>query len=288
MSKFFSSFVFVAGSLVPAAYASDSAEHATPHVLNWVSLLEQVFHGSAFAAFLQRSETAIFSALVTTLIAFFTFKIFRGLKLMPGRSQAVAELVVETFDNLVCSIMGPRGRVYTPFIGTLFIYILVTNLFGLVPLQNSSTGYLTTTAPLAISVFFYVQWVAITQNGPVGYIYHLAGSPKSLVEWLFVPLNLPLHILGEFIKPISLMFRLYGNIMAGHILVAVFLQLGIQALKPLHVPVGVPLHLPFLFLEIMVGAIQAFVFALLSTVYIAVMLPHDEEHAHAAPAHANH
>ena len=172
--------------------------------------------------------------------------------------------------------MGPRGRAYTPFVGSLFLYIVITNLYGLFPLQNSSTGYLTTTAPLAICVFVYVQATAIMQNGFLGYLYHLAGSPKSVAEWIFVPLNFPLHLMGEFTKPISLMFRLYGNVMAGHILVAVFLQLGIQLMKPLHVPVGAPLHLPFLFLEILVGLIQAFVFALLSTVYISVMLPHEE------------
>jgi F-type H+-transporting ATPase subunit a len=81
------------------------------------------------------------------------------------------------------------------------------------------------------------------------------------------------------------MFRLYGNIMAGHILVAVFLGLGLGMLKGLHVPFGVPLHFPFLFLEILVGTIQAFVFALLTTVYIAMMLPHDDHSHEEAHAH---
>jgi len=250
--------------------------HSTPHVLNWVKLLSESLHGSPASEFLERWETAIFSFVVTALIAFFAVRISRNLKLVPGRAQAAAEQVVEAIDNLVCGIMGSRGRAYTPFVGSLFLYILITNLYGLIPLQNSSTGYLTTTAPLAIVVFFYVQGVSIAKNGPLGYLYHLAGNPKSVAEWIFVPLNFPLHVMGEFTKPISLMFRLYGNVMAGHILVAVFLQLGIEMMKPIHIPVGVPLHLPFLFLEILVGLIQAFVFALLSTVYIAIMLPHEE------------
>jgi len=256
-------------------------EQTTPHVLNWVHLLADASRSSNLSGFLIRWETAIFSLIVVALISFVAVKLAGNLKLIPGRGQVIAEQIIGTLDDLICSIMGPRGRAYTPFVGSLFIYILVTNLYGLIPLQNSSTGYLITTAPLAICVFFYVQYVAIKENGLFGYLYHLAGNPKSVAEWFFVPLNLPLHVMGEFIKPVTLMFRLYGNIMAGHILVAVFLQLGIQVLKPLRIPVGVPLHLPFLFLEVLIGAIQAFVFALLSTVYIAMMLPHDHEEAHA-------
>ena len=210
------------------------------------------------------------------------------MKLVPGKGQLMMESMVQGLDGFVCGVLGPQGRTYTPFIGTLFIYIFFSNLLGLVPLQNSATAYLTTTAPMAICVFFYVQWIGITKNGLGGYIYHLAGSPTDIIGYVLIPLNMPLHIMGEFIKPLSLMFRLYGNIMAGHILVAVFLGLGLDMLAPLHVPFGVPLHFPFLFLELLVGTIQAFVFALLSTVYIAMMLPHEhEEHAeaHAAVSH---
>lgn len=252
-----------------------TAAHSTPHVANWVNLLAEALPPSPVSEFLEEREAAIFSFLVTALLAFFAVRISRKLKMIPGRAQAAAEQIVEAIDGLVCGIMGPRGRTYTPFVGSLFLYIVVTNLYGLIPLQNSSTGYLTTTAPLAISVFFYVQAVAIARNGFFGYLYHLAGSPKSVVEWIFVPLNFPLHLMGEFTKPISLMFRLYGNVMAGHVLVAVFLQIGVEVMRPMPIPIGAPLHLPFLFLEILIGVIQAFVFALLSTVYISVMLPHD-------------
>lgn len=259
---------------------TEHSEHATPHVMNWVGLLAEAAHSTKLSVFLIRWESTLFSFIVVALITFMALKISGSLKLIPGRFQMVMELILGTLDDLVCSIMGQRGRAYTAFVGSLFIYILVTNLYGLIPLQNSSTAYLTTTAPLAISVFFYVQYVAVTKNGLLGYLVHLAGSPKSIAEWLFIPLNLPLHIMGEFIKPVTLMFRLYGNIMAGHILVAVFLQLGLQSLAATPIPLGLPLHLPFLFLEVLIGLIQAFVFALLSTVYIAMMLPHDPTTSH--------
>lgn len=264
---------------------AEHAEHGAPHVVNWVSLLAKSFGDSAFGHILQNGETVIFSVIVIALIAWFSMSVAKKAALIPSsRSQVALEGVIEWLDDLVCGVAGPAGRQATPFVGSLFIYILVTNLFGLVPLQNSSTAYITTTAPLALCVFFYVQYIGISKNGIKGYFYHLMGSPKDFFGYLLIPLNFPLHILGEFAKPVSLMFRLYGNVMAGHILVAVFLGLGLDMLKGLHVPFGFPLHFPFLFLEILVGLIQAFVFTLLSTVYVAMMLPHDD-HSH-EEAHA--
>ena len=273
-----------------AAEHAEGASHGAPHVSSWIQLLAKSMAPSGFSDFLTLWEKSIFSFIVVGIIAFFCITITRGAKKVPTRGQLLLESIVTGLNGLVTGVLGPTGSRYTPFVGSLFIYIFVSNMLGLVPLQNSTMSFITTTAPIAISVFLYVQWIGITQNGLLGYFNHLAGSPKDAFGWALVPLNLPLHVLGEFIKPLSLSFRLYGNIMAGHMLLAVFVTLGVGMLKPLHIPVGVPLHLPFLFLEIMVGAIQAFVFTLLSTVYIAMMLPHEdhgEEHGHEphAPGH---
>lgn len=278
------------GGEVAHEVAHEAAHSGPPHIANWVSLLAQAMGGEA-ADFLHRREKVIYAVIVSLLIGLFAVGTAKKKSLIPGKQQVLLEEIVLMLDGLVTGVLGPQGRKYTPFVGSLFIYILVSNWFGLVPLQNSATAYLTTTAPLALAVFAYVQWIGITRNGIKGYLYHMMGSPKELFGYILVPLNFPLHILGEFSKPVSLMFRLYGNVMAGHILVAVFMGLGIQILKPLHIPFGIPLHFPFLFLEILVGVIQAFVFSLLTTVYIAMMLPHDEhEHEaheeHTAGAHA--
>lgn len=261
-------------------------DHGVPHISSWVQLLAKTFAPSAFSDFLVQWEKAIFSFVIVALIGIFAWTVSRNVKIVPGRAQMLLENLVLGLDGLVCGVLGPQGRKHTPFIGSLFIYIFVSNMFGLIPLQNSTMSFITTTAPIAIYVFFYVQWVGIRENGPKGYIYHLMGSPKDVIGWALVPLNMPLHILSEFIKPLSLSFRLYGNVMAGHILLGVFIMLGIQMLAPLHVPAGVPLHFPFLLLEIMVGLIQAFVFTLLTTVYVAMMLPHEHEHEH--EPHAGH
>lgn len=256
---------------------TETSHEAAHHLVNWVTLLSDLFAPSAFSEFLIRWETTIFSATIIGLISFFFIAVSRKLAVKPGRLQVVAESLVTGLDDLVTGILGPGGRAYTPFVGSLFLYILALNLFGVFPLQNSPTAYITTTAPLAIAVFLYVQWVGIRTNGPLGYLYHMAGSPNDVFGWFLVPLNLPLHILGEFVKPISLMFRLFGNIMAGHLLLAVFASFGVKILASFHIPAGVPLHFPFLFLEILIGTVQAFVFALLSTVYIGMMLPHGGE-----------
>ena len=251
-------------------------EHAYPEVMNWIQLMARATAPSPFSDFLFQWEKVIFSAIVITLISVFAIAVSRKIKFIPGRSQAFLELLISGLDHIVTSVIGSRGRTYTPFVGSLFIYIFVSNLFGLVPLQNSTMGFLTTVAPIAFCVFLYVQWIGITKNGILGYLHHLCGSPRDIFGWLVAPLMFPLHVLGEFIKPLALSFRLYGNIMAGHVLLAVFMGMGIQMLKPLHVPVGLPIHFPFIFLELLIGIIQAFVFSLLSTIYIAMMLPHEE------------
>ena len=122
------------------------------------------------------------------------------------------------------------------------------------------------------------------ENGFFGYIHHLMGSPQDLVGWIMVPLNFPLHILEEFIKPMSLSLRLFGNILGEDSLIAAFVGLGILALSFIHSPIGLPLQIPFLLLSILLGTVQALVFSLLTTIYISLMLPHEEhgsEHAHA-------
>ncbi len=261
-----------------------SESHSHPEVLNWIELLARATAPSGLSDFLFTWQKAIASLIVITLIGITSVVISRRVRLVPRRGQAALELLISGLDDIVQGVMGPRGRAYTPFVGSLFIYIFVSNLFGLVPLQNSTMGFLTTVAPIALCVFLYVQWIGITKNGILGYLHHLCGAPQDIFGWLVAPLMFPLHVLSEFIKPLSLSFRLYGNIMAGHVLLAVFMGMGIAMLKPLHVPAGVPLHFPFIFLEILVGVIQAFVFTLLSTIYIAMMLPHEHEEHHAGHA----
>jgi F-type H+-transporting ATPase subunit a len=162
------------------------------------------------------------------------------------------------------------------------------NWMGLVPLGHSPTSSPYTTFPLAICVFLYVQWIAFTRLGPLNYLSHLAGDPRDAVGWAMVPLMLPLHLIGELAKPLSLALRLFGNIMGEDTLLALFAGLVVIAI-PYVGGLGVPFQLPFMFLALLASTIQALVFSLLATIYIAQVLPHghDEEHASAGePVHA--
>jgi F-type H+-transporting ATPase subunit a len=271
-----------------AAHGEAHEAHGHPEIINWVQLIAKASAPSALSDALIKWEKVIFASMVILIIAFFSVSVSRNIKMVPGRLQSFFEMLIGGLDDIVRGVIGSRGRTYTPFVGSIFIYIFVSNLFGLVPMMNSTMAFLSTVVPIAVSVFLYVQWVGITKNGILGYLHHLCGSPRDIFGWLVAPLMFPLHVLGEFIKPLSLSFRLYGNIMAGHVLLAVFMGMGIGMLKPLGVPAGVPIHFPFLFLELLVGVIQAFVFTLLSTIYIAMMLPHDDhEHGEHAAEHAH-
>ena len=101
-----------------------------------------------------------------------------------------------------------------------------------------------------------------------------------MISWVLVPLNLPIHLIGELAKPLSLSLRLFGNITGEDVLIAAFTGVGIMAISFLKLPVGIPLQLPFYFLGLLMSAIQALVFTSLSAIYIALMLPHEHEGEH--------
>ncbi|PIQ85510.1 MAG: ATP synthase F0 subunit A [Candidatus Omnitrophica bacterium CG11_big_fil_rev_8_21_14_0_20_45_26] len=256
-------------------------EHAVKHLANFLTPIIEKLHGTPLGDFLHRWETVIFSWLAAIVISIIFTLGSRKQTLIPEGFQNFIETIVEAMENMVTGIIGSKGRAYVPFIGTLFIYIFVQNWLGLVPGMMSPTTNINTTAGLAICVFFYVQFIGLRENGLKGYLLHLMGSPNDAIGWCMVPLNLPLHILEEFIRPLSLALRLFGNIFGEETLIAVFAGFGILALSFFHSPVGLPLQVPFMMLSMLLGTIQALVFALLSTIYIALMLPHDHEETHA-------
>ena len=237
---------------------------------------------SPVARFLLRYEDPIYSGLIILLLTVLFAAGARNLQMIPGPFQNFVETLIEGLDTFIRGVIGPQGRQFVPFLGTLGIYIYVMNIFGLIPLMKSPTSILETTAAMAICVFLYVQFSAVRMNGIRGYLHHLAGEPKDAIGWGMVPLMLPLHVIGEFAKPLSLALRLFGNVMGEDLLLVVFAGLGVSILAFTHLPVGFPLHLPFIFLALLTTLIQALVFMLLSTIYIALVMPHHdhgEEHA---------
>ena len=215
------------------------------------------------------SQDILFSLLIIAGLVSVSFIACRRSALVPGRMQNAAEVVFGGIDDFICGILGPKGRKYTPFIGTLFIYILCMNLAGLVPFMKSPTSNWSTTLALALCVFVYLQYSAIRELGFLGYLDHLLGKPRGIVAFsVFIPiLMFFIHIVSELIRPISLSLRLRSNIWGEDMLIGVLSGFGIKAVPLIVFSMGI----------IIIGAVvQAVVFSLLTTIYFALVLTDEE------------
>ena len=257
----------------------EAAAHGDiPELPNFITILSSRWHDYPAVAWLHQWENLVFSLIVAAGLVLITFRYTRRPKTIPTGWQNALEIVVEGFDNLARSIMGRAGREHVPFIGTLFLYIWLMNLSGLIPGMKSATSSLNTTIGLALVVFCYVQWIGISRNGLFKYLDHLAGSPRDVFSWILVPLMLPIHVMGELIKPVSLSLRLGINVFAEDLLLAILVGLGLTVGAALHSPIGMPFQALVLPLVLIFSTVQALVFSLLSSVYISLMLPHGAGH----------
>ncbi|HEY3217370.1 MAG TPA: F0F1 ATP synthase subunit A [Candidatus Eisenbacteria bacterium] len=272
----------------PTAGHGEPGEEGPQKFANLLTVLSRAFPEAPWARFLHHYEVVIFSLLVAFLVCLVAYLASRRAELIPKPFQNAVEAVVEALNDFIVGILGPRyGPRYVPFLGTLFIYILAMNLFGLIPFMDSPTSNLNVTVGLALVVFVYAQTIGIRELGVVGYIDHLAGNPRTAISWGLVPLMLPIHVMGELAKPISLSCRLFGNIFGEDMLLVAFVTLGITTLSFLHLPIGLPLQLPFLFLALLTSTLQALVFTVLSTIYFLLMLPHEEHGSEGGAQHAH-
>jgi len=183
---------------------------------------------------------------------------------------------VGTVRGLVVTIMGPRGADFVPFVGTLFIYIAVMNLLGLVPGFLAGTSNLSITAALAIVVFCTVHYYGFREHGP-GYLKHFVeGVPSHPAYFPLMALVFVVHVMSEFIRPVTLALRLFVNIMAGESVVLVLIGLMVPVLVGHWIPI--PVQLPNMLLEVLVAVVQAMVFSMLATVYLAGVVRQQEAH----------
>lgn len=279
--------------------AVDASQHATeaanapggiPEIPNVITLLSRSLHDHPVVEWLHRWENLVFALVVIAGLCALAWRYARKPSLIPRDGQNLLEIFVEGLDRFLHSMMGPSGRRHLPFIGTLFLYIWCMNLSSLLPGMKPPTSSLNTTIGLALVVFCYVQAVRVKDLGWWQYLDHMAGSPRFddvkqasmamkpllLVIKLFVIVVLfVLELIGEFVKPISLSLRLGFNIFAEDVLLAVLVGLGIAAGAALHSPIGLPLQLFAVPLVLIFSTVQALVFTLLTTVYIALIAPHD-------------
>ena len=187
----------------------------------------------------------------------------------PGRFQTALEFIVTSLDGFVRNIVGHEAKTLTPIIGTVFIYILSLSLFGLVPGFTSPTANTNTTVALALMAFVLVQYFAVSRQGLIKYLKHFVGDP-----WWLGFLMVPLHIIGELARPLSLSIRLFGNIFGEETVIAVFVLIVTSVLGNFLIP----LQFPMVMFAIFGGFIQALVFSMLVSIYIAVAVSGHEEH----------
>ncbi|MCX5837825.1 MAG: F0F1 ATP synthase subunit A [Deltaproteobacteria bacterium] len=189
---------------------------------------------------------------VMAMLALFSFLATRRMNILPGRFQNVMEVIIGGFDSLLTDTMGHEGRKFFPLIATLGLYILTSNLLGMIPGFESPTANLNTTVSLALVVFVMTHVVGVKVHG-VKYFKQFMGP-----VWWLTPLMMPIEIISHLSRPLSLSVRLFGNIMGEDIVLAVVLLL---------VPLLVPL--PVFLLMIFTSCIQTLVFMLLAMMYIA-------------------
>lgn len=184
----------------------------------------------------------------------------RSVSLVPAGAQNVLELIVGSLEEFMVEITGEEGRAFFPYIGTVFLFILICNLLGLLPGFFSPTANINTPLALALCTFVFTHYLGIKYHG-VKYIKHFLGP----IPWL-APLFFPIELIGHTARVLSLTLRLFGNIMGEDLVLAILLLLAGKFLAPL----------PMMFLAVFTSTVQAFIFTLLSMMYFAGSM----EHAH--------
>lgn len=173
----------------------------------------------------------------------------RKIKLFPGIIQTIIESIVAAIDEAILAVAPEHGRQIMPFIATLWLFLIIANLVGLIPGLNSPTRDLSVTSALAVLVFLSVHWFGIKTQGLKKYLHHYL-SPS--------PILLPFHIISEFTRTLALAIRLFGNMMSLE-MAAMLILLVAGFLAPV----------PILMLHIIEALVQAYIFGMLALIYLA-------------------
>lgn len=244
--------------------------HVTDHIWSWVRL-------GPLNLPLSRHLLMMGIAALILLVVFPLIIRSRSAALAPFRSMIEA-VVLFLRDEVVIPNMGRKGAAYTGYFATLFFFILLMNLIGLVPYGATATGNLAVTGGLALTTFFLINFSGIKEQGLIGYFAHIV--PKGVPWWLY-PLMYPIELMGLVIKTFALCIRLFANMIAGHIVILVFICFififgAFNALFGFLVaPVSIGLVLFTMLLELLVAFLQAYIFVTLTAIFTgAAMHPH--------------
>ena len=216
------------------------------------------------------TNSALWMVIAVAAITAFMLLGTRKQAIVPGRWQSLCEGMYDFVSNMLKDNVGNEGRKYFPFVFSLFMFVLFCNVLGLLPGAFTVTSHIVVTASMAIFVFIMVTIVGIVLHGFHFFTYFM---PQGAPMWL-MPLMIPIEIISYFIRPLSLSVRLFANMVAGHVMLAVIggfaFALGIWAGW---LPVAVVTTL--FGLELLIACLQAYVFTILTCIYL-----HDAIHLH--------
>ncbi|KNZ43106.1 F0F1 ATP synthase subunit A [Acetobacterium bakii] len=201
------------------------------------------------------TQTVVNTWICMAIAIILCYLLTRNMKKIPGKAQVIAETLVTVMDNLVAQTMGKDKMKFAPYMLSLILFLAVSNTAGIYGLR-SPTADLNCTIALALMTFFMTQFFGFKSKGVGGYL-------KSFLEPM--PFLLPINIIGELANPVSLSFRLFGNLLGGGIIMAL-LYSALAGLIFFPVLIPIPFHFYF---DIFSGLLQSFIFTMLSMVFIS-------------------
>lgn len=231
--------------------------------------IKALLHLELFGYDISFSNSALFMIMAVLVSTIFLTFAMRGRQMVPGRMQASAEMMYEFISDMVSSNVGNAGRPYFPFVFTLFVFLLFGNMLGLIPYSYTFTSQIVVTFVLAAFIFVGVTLIAIFKHGFNFLTFFVPpGAPKVLIPFLIV-----IEVVSYFVRPVSLSVRLFANMLAGHTMLKVFAGLAVMITGAggVYAPGAI---LPFLALvgltglEVLVAALQAYVFTILTCMYL--------------------
>jgi F-type H+-transporting ATPase subunit a len=192
----------------------------------------------------------------------------------PGRLQILLETLISSVNNLLKDVVGPKGPQFLSLVGSVGFFILVGNLMGLIPGLMAPTSNINTTLGCALTVFVYYQFHGLKAQGVVGYLKHFAAPPGAPI-WI-APIYFPIEVISHLSRVLSLSVRLFGNIFGEELVILILFTI---------VPFVLPL--PMMFLGIITAVLQAFIFVMLTMIYLqgAVVVEHHDAGAGHGAAH---
>lgn len=225
---------------------------------NWVQLIPGVDHHDVHV---------VTAAIVAFILIILSFAGYVALSKSGGEPvdkfsiRGFFEVVTEMIVGLVDMIVGSQGRKFVPMSGAIFVYVLINNFVGLLPGMTPATDNLNTTLAVGLFSFFVYNYYGVKEHGIKNYMAHFCGPFLALAPLLFL-----IELISHMVRPMSLGLRLMGNMVGDHTVLGIFLDIS---------PSWLPVPVVFYGLGVLVCSIQAFVFTLLSIVYVSMAISHD-------------